>query len=167
MLVTINTDASFSNTHNVATYAFWIACDKGKFFRSGELKGSVFTSTHAEMKCIINALYFVFDNAELREAKKIIVNTDSLISIEKFKKNKKVWGKSKKVFIKEELDIIKEQFNKILDLHIFKKNKKNVVVEYRHVKAHEHVNNAKHFINDLCDREAKVQMGIVLKKLKK
>lgn len=46
-----------------------------------------------------------------------------------------------------------------------KKERKRIMIEYRHVKAHEHTNNARHFVNDICDKEAKKQMKIVLKRI--
>lgn len=167
MVITINTDASFSNTHKIGTYAFWIACDKGKFFRSGALRGSCFSSVHAEMKCIINALHFVLEGDEFKTVKKIIINTDCLFAIHKFQEPNSEWSENKKQTIKIELQAIKIRYKKIYnDYFSDRPNKKKVFLQFRHVKAHEHTDNARHYVNDMCDKEAKVQMGLLLKKRK-
>lgn len=70
MIITVNTDASYSHKYSVATYAFWIASNKGKIFRSGELKGRVCSPIHAEMKCILNALHCLFSTEELNSVTK-------------------------------------------------------------------------------------------------
>jgi len=168
MIITINTDASFSNKFKVGTFAFWIACDKGKYFRSGALRGSVFSSIHAEMKCIINALNFVFENDDFKSVKKIIVNTDCLFAIHKFKEPNKIWSENKKITIIRESQAIKIRFKKIYnDYFSARPNVRKVFLEFRHVKAHKHTDNARHFVNDMCDKEAKVQMGLLLKKYKR
>lgn len=168
MIITINTDASFSNRYNVGTYAFWIACDKGKFFRAGALKGSVYTPIHAEMKCIINALHYVFENTELKTVKKIIVNTDCLFAIHKFQDPSVKWGSTKQQQIIKESQAIKARFKRIFnDYFSDKPNKKKVFIEYRHIKSHQHKSDARHYVNDMCDTEAKRQMGIILKKINK
>lgn len=164
MIITLNTDASFSNKHNLGAYAFWIACNKGKFFRSGALKGSIYTPIHAEMKCIINALHFIFENNELRSVKKIIINTDCLFAIDAFRKPNAKWLSTKRENIVNESAIIKKRFNSLFNDYFAKKPKiKKVVIEYRHIKAHKHTNDARHYVNDMCDREAKSQMGVLLK----
>lgn len=166
MLITINTDASFSNKYHIGTYAFWIACDKGKFFRSGALKGNVRSSINAELKCIINALNYVFTNDEFKSVRKIIINTDCLSAIHKLQNPKGVWSENKNPELLKELDFIKTHFGKIHDSYFSEHpDKKKVTIEYRHVKAHLHTNNARHSINDMCDREAKAQMGLLLRKI--
>lgn len=168
LIVTLNTDASFSNKYNVATYAFWIACDDGRFFRSGALKGSVFSPIHAEMKCIINALHYMFESGEFKSMNRIIINTDCLFAMQKLQNPEGEWGSSKKSELIDELRDIKMRYMKIFNDFLSKTPLvRKVSFEYRHVKAHTHTNNSRHFVNDFCDKEAKKQMGIVLKKFNK
>lgn len=168
MIITINTDASFSNTHNIGTYAFWIASNKGKLFRSGALKGKIYSSTHAEMKCIINAMHQIFNDENFKNVTRIIVNTDCLFLIDKFEDPYKDWISSKKIQLIHESNAIKNKFKKIYNSYFSDKpNKFKIKIEYRHVKAHSHTENARHFVNDFCDKEAKKQMGLLLKTIKK
>ena len=164
MIVTVNTDASYSNKHKIGSYAFWIVSDKGKIFRSGTLKGSVCSSTHAEMKCILNAFHCLFETEEWNCVTKIIVNTDSMIAIEKFQNNHGKWLSTKKSEFLAESKIIQSCLNRILVDHINKKNnKKKIIIEYRHVKAHQHKKTSRNFVNYMCEKEAKRQLGISLK----
>lgn len=166
MIVTINTDASFSNKYHIGTYAFWIACDKGKFFRSGALKGNVYSSLHAEMKCIINALNYVLTINEFKSVKKIIINTDCLFAINKFQEPNKSWSNNNNPDIKKELQLINTHFKKIYSNYFSDKpEKRKILIEYKHLKSHQHTDNPRHFVNDMCDKEAKKQMGILLKKI--
>lgn len=166
MIITINTDASYSHKYNIGTYAFWIASNEGKFFRSGSLKGSVYSPIHAEMKCIINALHYVFENPELKSVKRIIVNTDCLFAIHKFEKPNVKWVRSKDPLIINESNSIKNRFMKIYNVYITSKDvKRKVTIEYRHLKSHKHTDDARHYVNEMCDMEAKKQMGIALKKI--
>lgn len=147
MLATINTDASYSKLTKQATYAFWIKTDNYTIKRSGVIKTLCDTSTEAELKCIINALYVLSQQTGIT---KIIINTDSLNSIhiltkdiKKIRKYSLHWGDR---FMKMSLSLTKE-----------------IVVEYRHVKAHKDTDTKRTYVNDWCDKAAKEEMGKILK----
>ena len=158
-IITINTDASFSQYHSRGSYAFWISSDEGKFLKSGMLKDKVVDATMSEMKCIYNAFYFIKKFNVHIGCNKIIVNTDSLNSIHFFKNDEKaikrygLESKQHKVLSQKLLTYIKNNFT-------------NIDIEFRHVKAHEHTNSARNLVNDWCDKECKKHMGDFLNKIK-
>jgi ribonuclease HI len=158
-IITINTDASFSQYHNRGSYAFWIASDEGKFLKSGMLNNKVVDATMSEMMCIYNAFYFIKKFGIHRGCNKIIVNTDSMNSIHFFKNDVKaikrygLYSKQHKEISNKLLSYIKDNFSKI-------------DIDFRHVKAHEHTNSARNLVNDWCDKECKKHMGEFLDKIK-
>lgn len=150
MIVTINTDASWSPKHHVASYAFWIRSNNGKIAKSGMLKGKTYDADFAEYKCILNALHVVF-NSGWQYIDKIIVNTDSMNSIHVFKENKSAIKKYRiggwHNHYRFEFYLLKEK-HKALKLDI----------EFRHVKAHVSTEQTRQWVNDWCDKEAKAQL---------
>lgn len=150
MLATINTDASYSKLTKQATFAFWIKTDKYTIKRSGVIKSLCDTSTEAELKCIINAIYTISEQTGITE---IILNTDSLNSIHILTKDIKNirkyslhWGDK---YLKMAESIIK-----------------NIKIDYRHVKAHNDTDSSRTYVNDWCDKAAKEEMGKILKLIK-
>lgn len=144
MLVTINTDASY--VHGYAGYAFWIVCNEFKVLKAGTLRSKVKRPELAEFKCIINALHILFKN-DCKSVNKIIFNTDCLNVIHLLKKDKisiKKYGLKGYGF-----EDLVEKFYNIL------KNRKDIEIEFRHVKSHTGINDARSYVNEWCDREAK------------
>jgi hypothetical protein len=156
-IVTINTDASFSYNHHKASYAFWIVSDYGKLCRYGILKGETKTPTHGEFKCIVNALHCLFVYLKW-PVTMIIVNTDSMNSIHLLKNDKQSIRKYRigKNQFKEEL----AAWHRINGRYIANKIK----IDFRHVKAHTTTDNARSWVNQWCDANAKASL---LKELKK
>lgn len=158
MFITINTDASFSQKYKHGTYAFWIVSNKGKVTKSGSLRGITANPVCAEMKCIINALHYLHKHTDWLENKsKIVVNTDCLNAIHVFSGNR--------------ANIRRYKLNALIYTHLDKAMKKiladirtgrNIKIEYRHVKAHQHTDNARHWVNEWCDLEAKKEMSLFL-----
>ena len=140
MLVTINTDASWCPKEKVGGYAFWISSPWGKFKKYGKFKSKIHDCTKAEMMCIANAIYYLSKKPFYREVKRIIINTDSLYSINYInsqKRNVKRWNKAR---------------GKIKHLT----NLNNIELELRHVKAHtEDLSKPRVYVNDWCDRMSK------------
>jgi ribonuclease HI len=154
MLATINTDASFSRRNKRGTYAFWSVFNGGTIKRSGILRGKVSDSTEAEIKCILNALYkTLYDEAEIT---RVIVNTDSMHAIYILEGDQERISKHR---IKDR-EYLRYRFNKI-------KKEFPCVVNYsfRHVKAHSGIKDARSYVNDWCDAQAKGQMSILIKKI--
>lgn len=154
IIVTVNTDASFSRVHEIGTFAFWIVCNEFKILKSGILRKKVFRPEMAEFKCIINALHILF-NEDLSMVNKVIINTDCLNVIHIMTNNKMAisqyrlnnWGNGMMVIV---MDMCKK---KGFD---FKK------IEMRHVKSHTGIGDARSYVNEWCDKEAKRMLRIKL-----
>lgn len=152
MLVTINTDASYID--GFAGYAFWIVCNEFKVTKAGILRKKVKRPEIAEFKCIINALHILFKN-DCKNVSKIIFNTDCLNVIHCLTGNKKAISKYKlNISSFSELTLM---FNSIM-------KGKDIEVEFRHVQSHTGLNDARSYVNEWCDREAKKYARIRLNK---
>lgn len=159
MIVTVNTDASYSDKYKRGTYAFWIVCNEFRMQSSGALKNPLGRSEMAEFQCIINALHFLFSVPTKRQITKIFLNTDCLNVIHLVNDDKAAinkyklegWGKSLVNKYKKTIKaygIITEQ------------------VEFRHVKAHVEIDSSRSYVNDWLDKAAKKEMGDLLLTLK-
>lgn len=147
--ITVNTDASFHPEKKVGGYAFYIICDSFKIQKSGMLKQSPSNSIEAEMMCIANALHVLSNQIDLPTAKWIIINTDCLFAIPKITKKSK--------------DPIGRRVYRILKTVKNKTAYKEVIypkVQFRHVKAHSGVDDARSHVNEWCDTEAKKWMRL-------
>lgn len=149
MLVTINTDACFHTQLRIGGYAFWAVSNDFKITKSGVFRKKCTTSDDAEAKCIINALSIILKSH--KNITKIIVNTDSLNAIAYLKNDKSHISKynlstSKRI-----------QFSNLF-LELRRLYKKQLEIEFRHVKAHSGVDDKRSFVNEWCDTEAKKQM---------
>lgn len=150
MTVTINTDASWSWSEERGSYAFWIVSDSGRVCKSGLLREKVKRAEAAEFQCIINAMY-VLTKMDWKDITKVIINTDCLNVIHLVEGNKKAikryrlsqWGHTFKVQLE---DLIAKS-----DLSATK-------IEFRHVRAHVSTDSKKQWVNDWCDREAKLEL---------
>lgn len=148
--VTINTDASYHSQFQLGAFAFWIKSDYGKITHCGVLKNKISNSnskgaTEAEIQCIINAFY-ILKLQKWEGIFKVIVNTDSLNAIRIFqddkvgiKKYNLKWG-----------GLFRDKFNKIKPT--------KCLIEFRHVPAHKNTDTPKAFINDWCDKQAKLML---------
>lgn len=149
MLVTINTDASFKD--GFGGYAFWIVCDAGKIQKAGMIKNKANTSTDAETMCIANAIH-TLKHSRFSGVTKVIINTDSKESINL------LTGKSRCKAANPLFKVVEEcMFNMMelclkLGLSIREVDK---LIEFRWVKAHNGKKDARSFVNDWCDKEAK------------
>lgn len=147
--VTINTDASHHPKHNVAAFAFWIVSDYGRITQCGPIKEikqkGRHASTEAETKSIINGFH-VLKNSNWTGISKIIVNTDNTNAIAiltndkfKIKKYSLQWGGQ-----------LRHAFNQLIP--------KKCDIEFRHVPAHKNTDTPKAFVNDWCDKQAKLML---------
>lgn len=162
MVITVNTDASFSRNHQIGAYAFWINSDNFKIQQSGMLRKKVTDPTHAECMCILNALHVVFQQENLSKVYMIIVNTDSMNAINVFTSNKK---NIHKYGIKKHW----QKYHGRFQLIRFSRGEKvaRIRIDFRHVKAHSGINDRRSHVNEWCDREAKKHMGERLKQIDK
>lgn len=138
MLVTINTDASHDSDLNIGAYAFWIVSNGFRVKQAGIFRHECFCATDAEAKCILNAVYALGTKEEY--VSKVIINTDSMRCIDLFTGNG-LQGKKPKHW-----KFLRKKFNRL------KKNiNGNFQVEFRHVKAHSGVQDARSKVNEWCD----------------
>lgn len=154
MIVTINTDASFSPDYHIGSYAFWIVCDHERIKQGGLFKDPCINPSHAEFKCIINAIY-ILGNMNYQGISKVIINTDStdciyLINGDPYKSIKykdNDWRKG-----------LKKKFQHIIS----KFNLGQIPIECRHVKAHVSTNTKREYCNEWCDQEAKKHLRLAV-----
>ena len=148
MNITINTDASFCPLTKVGGYAFYIVCNQFKIQKAGEFKTLPKSSIEAETMCIGNAIATLLSQELPNQVNYIIINTDCLNAIHSITMGGgKVYGKVRKLK------------NKIK--RVSKANK----LEFRHVKAHNGTPDARSWVNDWCDKEAKKYMRKARKKV--
>lgn len=137
--ITVNTDASYSHQRNAAGYAFYIICDLFKIQKGGMFKKMPKNAMEAEMMCIANALHTILVQKELPKCKIIVINSDCLFCFPLVsKKSKNAIGRA--------IYRILRDLRKRLGMPKF---------EFRHVKAHTNVQDARSFVNRWCDAEAK------------
>jgi ribonuclease HI len=158
MLVTINTDASFDVNSKFGGYAFWITCDTFREKKSMWFKETCLDSDDSEARSILNALHYTISKDI--KISKIIVNTDSLNAIailtnDKRHIDKYLNGKKKKR--RKHWSSLRRVLNDLRKVAEAKGG--NMNIEFRHVKAHSEVKDARSFVNEWCDLEAKKMMN--------
>ena len=150
MLVTINTDASFHPKLKYGAFAFWAICNDFKITKSGVFRTKCISTDDAEAKCIINSLKVIL--LAHSGISKVIVNTDSLNAIAILTNDK--------THINRYAGYNKPQWGKLRKIYHETKNagKSKPIIEFRHVKAHSGTNDARSYVNEWCDAEAKKQL---------
>lgn len=154
MLCTINTDASFHPEYKVGAFAFWSVCDQFRIQKAGFLRDFVKNPDEAEIKCIINALKVTLNSD--KTISKIIINTDSLNAKAVFENDKKHVQK----YGLKKWRRLEKMFSNLVKKH-------NVSYEIRHVKAHTGDDNARSYVNEWCDKNAKYYLWKRINQLKK
>lgn len=139
--LTINTDASFHPTHKVGGYAFYMVCDLFTIKGKGPFHARPKDSTEAEIMAIGNALATILKLPELRVGV-LVINCDAKFAMHAVEVNPRS-GLAKKVAAFK---------NKVA------KHLGNPRIEFRHVKAHNGTPDARSWVNDWCDKEAKAAM---------
>ena len=143
MIVTINTDASFCKDTKKGGYAFSIVSNTFKTKRSGVFKTECINPDDAEARCIVNAMKIAMT---ISGATRIIVNTDSLNAIAI------LTAKPNKYVSTTKFEYIRQAYLKLFQ-------PQSMRVEFRHVKAHTGINDARSKVNEWCDQEAKKQLN--------
>lgn len=164
MVITINSDASFSNTYKVGTYAYYIVCDKFRHMKSGAFSSNNYdintpiserrikNSTEAECAAICNALHLLKINSDkIGKVSKIVVNTDCLSVIKKVHRRKAKEGTifyDCLILLRELRALnnpkIPESFYKLNHVTSHVKKRKRTPAEH---------------VNEWCDRQARIEMG--------
>lgn len=145
MVVTINTDISYSPDYKIGTYAFWIVCNQGKIKKSGRLK-QVNNVQDAEAQCIANALCTVYKSKRLENITFIIINTDAKVLISKIG-NPALKGAA-----------IYQCNRYLLQIKVKHNINRKVFYKVTHVKAHSGTSTSRQWINDWCDKAAKKEL---------
>lgn len=143
MNVTILTDASWDPERNVAGYGYWIASDRGKRPGGAPLKGAIYSSNHAEMAAVVNALYIGLQTELVVPCDKVLFQLDNQHAIG-------VFTGSIVTRIGKELEIL-EHFGKLV-------NDADLIFEFRHVKGHTGGADARSKANQHCDARARTAM---------
>lgn len=151
--ITINTDASFHPDYKVGGYAFYIVCDLFKIQKAGMFKVAPKNASEAELMCIANALQTLLNTKNLPSTRLIVINSDALYSFSKIGLKKQGVGK-----------IVAQLLREVR----FKMKNKAWLPKFdiRHVKAHVEIKDARSWVNDWCDKEAKKWMREALRQIK-
>jgi ribonuclease HI len=162
MTATITTDASFFHQYKIGAFAVWVTTAKGRIIQSGALKGEVNSSIEAEFKAVVNGLHLLC-KANIGKLTEIYINTDSkgvILLIEALTLNDESSPEYKEV-----IEGVKHGWAKdFLDTYLNTRKLLNGNIILRHIRAHEHTNTARHWVNDWCDKEAKKQAKHEIKK---
>lgn len=158
MLCTINTDASYHKHFFVGAYAFWIKSDAFTLKKMGWFNDKCYDPTECEAKCIINAIHTLLSTCSSRNITKIIINTDALNFIHVMKNDVKKIKKYKLDYLKKYQAAILRQFDNYDG---------KIIYEFRHVRAHTEKDDARSFINEWCDKNAKEQLWTRIRQLQK
>ena len=150
MLVTINTDASFHSGLKYGAFAFWAICDDFKITKSGVFRSKCIDSNDAEARCIINALRVVV--LAHKGITRIIVNTDSLNAIALITNDK--------IHLDRYIGKGRSRWKHILKAYHETIKGRSLKIEFRHVRAHSGVKDARSYVNEWCDLEAKRQLRL-------
>lgn len=153
MIVTINTDASYSKLYQKGTYAFWIVSNHGRIKRSGILRNDCPRPEIAEFRCLINAMHKLVES-NWTGITKIVINTDCMNVIHLIERDKKKIKRFNLLSWGEELLIKWEKMIQSYRDGILK----GVTIECRHVRSHVSTKSSRQWVNDWCDKEAKRHM---------
>lgn len=148
--ITINTDASFCPITKSGGWAFYIVCDSFKIKKSGNFKALCTDSLDAELRCIGNAITELLSLKEFPKLSYLYCNTDCKNAIRIINTRETELG-----------EIIKANWDSLASALGVNTKK------FRHVKAHSSVNDARSFVNEWCDKEAKKFMRSQREQIKK
>lgn len=139
--IIINTDASYSQEHDVGGYAFHIRGENFVTSKSGFLGSDIGGPAQAELLCIGLAIASLLSQKDLKKTSTLILFTDCVPAINQINSPT----------IMEAVEVARLWGNLI-------KRLSPVNIEIRHVRAHTAYKSDKAFINNLLDRDAKKWM---------
>jgi ribonuclease HI len=150
MTITINTDASYSEIHNIGTFAFWVTTSQGRFWGSGVLK-KVIDVNDAEIQAIGNALH-ALNKKNYPVITHIYINTDSTSAIGHIEKKSVKYPSGRVV-------------NDLLQNMRFKAGDVKKYYSLRHVKGHSGKGSPRKYVNDWCDKRSRKELRDHIKTL--
>lgn len=148
--VTITSDASYYYQEKVGGWAFQIRHSSGVIKLYGALRGEINNPLEAELKSVLNSLHTL--KSQNIKVDTLTINVDCLYIVTSlFKRNKK---RNK---LTEELSIKISDY--LEDIDYLKLN-------IKHVKAHRKIEDARGYVNDWCDKHARMgsEMATKIKK---
>lgn len=143
MWVTIIADASFCSETNVAGYAYWIACERGKVGGEGSIDRDVGTNIVAEMAALLWGLYEGRKQNLIHKGDSVLLQTDCQPAIDAFEDNRANYHE-------QELELV-GWFKEFVVKH-------ELTCKFKHVKGHTTHTEARFATNRICDRRAKQKM---------
>jgi ribonuclease HI len=143
MRVTIIADASHCPDTRAAGYGFWVASERGKRGGGGSMRGTVDSSSAAEMMACVNALFHGCFMGLVQPGDHVLVQTDCIAAIQAFEGQRNSLTKDEREAVRSFRSLRKE---------------KSVSVSFRHVKGHTKRTEARYVTNNLCDKRAKEGM---------
>lgn len=146
MIVTLNSDASYSQEHKIGTFAFTLVSNNGRVLKSGKLKNTS-SSAEAEFRSILNGLHYLFNHTNWKEIDRVVINCDNqeVVNICNNKQATQWAYKLIKAYYKYGRD-----------------NK--AYLEARKVKGHSRINDKRHRVNNIVDAHAKSELRKAIKK---
>lgn len=142
MIINIYTDAAYHTKEKVGGYGFWIECESKKITCSGLIK-KTHSALNSELSAINLALQDLIDDPDITEAKRLYIFTDCKQGIGLILEKRKGLAKDTARLlsrVKKKLGMSEVRNERI----------------FNHVKAHTGVNDKKSFINEWCDKKAKM-----------
>lgn len=146
MLITLFTDASFSERLCRGTWAVWFKADGVTYRFSGKIKGTLTQSGDGELSAVANGLHLIVRSLTPPEGSRIIAQTDSQEAISAIQS----WGHPR-----DGANAILLYIRTLLTTHRLR-------LELRHVKGHKGTITPRNAVNTWCDKECRRQMGELL-----
>ena len=140
MLVSLFTDASWCPYTKAAGWAIWAKCHSRTIKYSGPIKGGCEEAEIAEACAIANGMILVtkhFENAQV-----VLIQTDCLNVIKNYPQARPTHSS------------IQPALNNILATA----QKHELVLKWRHIKAHTNIKTPRNWVNNWCDENAKLHM---------
>ena len=144
MNVTVISDASYCPDHRVAGYGYWIACARRKVGGGGQIVHEVGDVNTAEMMALANTLWHGISEQIILPGDTILFQTDSLGAIDRLQN-------IKRVATTEQQKTVQAYFEKTI-------SRLDLAVQFRHVKGHTVLTDARYVANRMCDKRAREQM---------
>jgi len=142
MRLTIQTDASFDHKLGVGGYGWFINSNRGPLAGEGILPPCE-SSINGEMMAVVMAVREGIEKDKIRHTDIMLIQMDCEQAIIRFRDKKYCSGKEDTALVKQFRDFIE----------VYK-----LGIEFRHVRAHTGVNDARSKSNEVCDLKAKFHL---------
>ena len=134
---TLNSDASVDINNKIGAYALWIKTDSITLRVAGKFKSPVNDPNKAEIMAVINGMHLILNKG--LKVRVLVVNTDNLMCRDIINGKRKVVPKGF-THLFSEIKRVQSNFPKCYA---------------KRIKGHTDINDARHFVNRWCDKQAK------------